>query len=349
MGHATSSGLPAPPVTPRPRAARTSDSAGAVSPRAAGSHCSSCWWRVHRRGHVRMGMRHHPGTHQPRLAQDQQARLLERRRRCACWNRTSCSWRRVRCVRRSVTSPRSRTAGRGSRHAAIVALTRVLGEPGGLRARGCSGWRTSWRTGPAARVLERTRSTLASTTTKRDLMTHSAVTFVISTRPQCRAVATGYGHYPAQEWTLRQRPLAVEITLDTEAWARSCGSSRSPYEGRIAACRRQRRGMRRAASAHCDAGGDPAGRARTVIAAAVAYETRRPCGAAPQVRVRSGMAHRRGSGGSRRLRTAPDTQNDQSHTTYPARWGKPSCSRWFRVMLEARLRTCRGASTSTTW
>ena len=68
--------------------------------------------------------------------------------------------------------------------------------------------------------------TLASTTTRRDLLTHvKAVTLRymdVSHQwqdqwpPATNTVLVG----PSQEQSLRQRPLAVEITLDTEDWGK---------------------------------------------------------------------------------------------------------------------------------
>jgi general secretion pathway protein J len=65
--------------------------------------------------------------------------------------------------------------------------------------------------------------TLASTTTKRDLMTHvKAVTlrYLDQAHQWQEQWPPGTATIRAQESTLRQRPLAVEITLDTEAWGK---------------------------------------------------------------------------------------------------------------------------------
>lgn len=65
--------------------------------------------------------------------------------------------------------------------------------------------------------------TLASTTTKRDLMTHvKAVTlrYLDQAHQWQEQWPPGTAAIRTQEWTLRQRPLAVEITLDTEGWGK---------------------------------------------------------------------------------------------------------------------------------
>jgi general secretion pathway protein J len=65
--------------------------------------------------------------------------------------------------------------------------------------------------------------TLASTTTKRDLMTHvKAVTlrYLDQAHQWQEQWPPGTAVIQRQEWTLRQRPLAVEITLDTEGWGK---------------------------------------------------------------------------------------------------------------------------------
>jgi general secretion pathway protein J len=65
--------------------------------------------------------------------------------------------------------------------------------------------------------------TLASTTTKRDLMTHvKALTlrYLDQAHQWQEQWPPGTAAIRTQEWTLRQRPLAVEITLDTEGWGK---------------------------------------------------------------------------------------------------------------------------------
>jgi general secretion pathway protein J len=65
--------------------------------------------------------------------------------------------------------------------------------------------------------------TLASTTMKRDLMTHvKAVTlrYLDQAHQWQEQWPPGTAAIRTQEWTLRQRPLAVEITLDTEGWGK---------------------------------------------------------------------------------------------------------------------------------
>jgi general secretion pathway protein J len=110
----------------------------------------------------------------------------------------------------------------------IVALTRAgWANPAGLQRPGLQRVAYFLENGTLRRenwsVLD---PTLASTTTRRDLLTHvKAVTFryldVNHTwqeqwPPTTSAVLLG----PSQELSLRQRPLAVEITLDTEDWGK---------------------------------------------------------------------------------------------------------------------------------
>ncbi len=65
--------------------------------------------------------------------------------------------------------------------------------------------------------------TLASTTAKRNLMTHvKAMTlrYLDQSHQWQEQWPPGTAVIQQQEWTLRQRPLAVEITLDTEDWGK---------------------------------------------------------------------------------------------------------------------------------
>jgi len=66
----------------------------------------------------------------------------------------------------------------------------------------------------------------------------------------------------AQESNLRLRPIAVEITLDTDDWAPSCASSRSPDEPAQPRAPSASRRPAQCTARHCAAGGDPAGGAR---------------------------------------------------------------------------------------
>jgi len=66
--------------------------------------------------------------------------------------------------------------------------------------------------------------TLTATTMKRDLLTHvKSVTFRymdVSRQWQTQWPPTGVSGATGQESTLRMRPIAVEITLDTEDWGK---------------------------------------------------------------------------------------------------------------------------------
>jgi general secretion pathway protein J len=66
--------------------------------------------------------------------------------------------------------------------------------------------------------------TLASTTIKRDLLTHVKAVTVrymdISRQWQVQWPGTGVAGAQGQEETLRTRPIAVEITLETEDWGK---------------------------------------------------------------------------------------------------------------------------------
>jgi len=107
----------------------------------------------------------------------------------------------------------------------IVALTRGgWANPAGLQRPGLQRVAYFLENGTLRReywnVLD---PTLASTTTKRDLMTHvKAVTlrFLDQAHQWQEQWPPGTATIRAQESTLRQRPLAVEITLDTEAWGK---------------------------------------------------------------------------------------------------------------------------------
>lgn len=107
----------------------------------------------------------------------------------------------------------------------IVALTRGgWANPAGLQRPGLQRVAYFLENGTLRReywnVLD---PTLASTTTKRDLMTHvKAVTlrYLDQSHQWQEQWPPGTATIRAQEWTLRQRPLAVEITLDTEAWGK---------------------------------------------------------------------------------------------------------------------------------
>jgi len=111
---------------------------------------------------------------------------------------------------------------------AIVAFTRAgWANPRGLQRTGLERVAYFFENGTLRRenwsVLD---PTLASTTTRRDLLTHvKAVTIRYMDvnhqwqeqwPPATNATLIGQ----AQETTLRSRPLAVEITLDTEDWGR---------------------------------------------------------------------------------------------------------------------------------
>jgi general secretion pathway protein J len=67
-------------------------------------------------------------------------------------------------------------------------------------------------------------ATLANTTIKRDIMTHLksvAVRYMdVSKQWQTQWPPTGVQGATGQELTLRQRPIAVEITLETEDWGK---------------------------------------------------------------------------------------------------------------------------------
>jgi general secretion pathway protein J len=107
----------------------------------------------------------------------------------------------------------------------IVALTRGgWANPAGLQRPGLQRVAYFLENGTLRReywnVLD---PTLASTTTKRDLMTHvKAVTlrYLDQAHQWQEQWPPGTAVIQRQEWTLRQRPLAVEITLDTEAWGK---------------------------------------------------------------------------------------------------------------------------------
>ena len=107
----------------------------------------------------------------------------------------------------------------------IVALTRGgWANPAGLQRPGLQRVAYFLENGTLRReywnVLD---PTLASTTTKRDLMTHvKAVTlrYLDQAHQWQEQWPPGTAAIRTQEWTLRQRPLAVEITLDTEAWGK---------------------------------------------------------------------------------------------------------------------------------
>jgi general secretion pathway protein J len=107
----------------------------------------------------------------------------------------------------------------------IVALTRGgWANPAGLQRPGLQRVAYFLENGTLRReywnVLD---PTLASTTTKRDLMTHvKAVTlrYLDQGHQWQEQWPPGTATIRAQESTLRQRPLAVEITLDTEAWGK---------------------------------------------------------------------------------------------------------------------------------
>jgi general secretion pathway protein J len=107
----------------------------------------------------------------------------------------------------------------------IVALTRGgWANPAGLQRPGLQRVAYFLENGTLRReywnVLD---PTLASTTTKRDLMTHvKAVTlrYLDQAHQWQEQWPPGTAAIRTQEWTLRQRPLAVEITLDTEGWGK---------------------------------------------------------------------------------------------------------------------------------
>ena len=107
----------------------------------------------------------------------------------------------------------------------IVALTRGgWANPAGLQRPGLQRVAYFLENGTLRReywnVLD---PTLASTTTKRDLMTHvKAVTlrYLDQAHQWQEQWPPGTAVIQKQEWTLRQRPLAVEITLDTEVWGK---------------------------------------------------------------------------------------------------------------------------------
>ena len=107
----------------------------------------------------------------------------------------------------------------------IVALTRGgWANPAGLQRPGLQRVAYFLENGTLRReywnVLD---PTLASTTTKRDLMTHvKAVTlrYLDVAHQWQEQWPPGTATIRAQEQILRQRPLAVEITLDTEAWGK---------------------------------------------------------------------------------------------------------------------------------
>ncbi len=107
----------------------------------------------------------------------------------------------------------------------IVALTRGgWANPAGLQRPGLQRVAYFLENGTLRReywnVLD---PTLASTTTKRDLMTHvKAVTlrYLDQAHQWQEQWPPGTAVIQRQEWTLRQRPLAVEITLDTEGWGK---------------------------------------------------------------------------------------------------------------------------------
>jgi len=107
----------------------------------------------------------------------------------------------------------------------IVALTRGgWANPAGLQRPGLQRVAYFLENGTLRReywnVLD---PTLASTTTKRDLMTHvKAVTlrYLDVAHQWQEQWPPGTATIRAQEQILRQRPLAVEITLDTEGWGK---------------------------------------------------------------------------------------------------------------------------------
>jgi general secretion pathway protein J len=107
----------------------------------------------------------------------------------------------------------------------IVALTRGgWANPAGLQRPGLQRVAYFLENGTLRReywnVLD---PTLASTTTKRDLMRHvKAVTlrYLDQAHQWQEQWPPGTAVIQRQEWTLRQRPLAVEITLDTEGWGK---------------------------------------------------------------------------------------------------------------------------------
>jgi general secretion pathway protein J len=107
----------------------------------------------------------------------------------------------------------------------IVALTRGgWANPAGLQRPGLQRVAYFLENGTLRReywnVLD---PTLASATTKRDLMTHvKAVTlrYLDQAHQWQEQWPPGTATIRAQESTLRQRPLAVEITLDTEGWGK---------------------------------------------------------------------------------------------------------------------------------
>jgi general secretion pathway protein J len=107
----------------------------------------------------------------------------------------------------------------------IVALTRGgWANPAGLQRPGLQRVAYFLENGTLRReywnVLD---PTLASTTTKRDLMAHvKAVTlrYLDQAHQWQEQWPPGTAAIRTQEWTLRQRPLAVEITLDTEGWGK---------------------------------------------------------------------------------------------------------------------------------
>ncbi|MBV8146016.1 MAG: type II secretion system minor pseudopilin GspJ [Gammaproteobacteria bacterium] len=128
-----------------------------------------------------------------------------------------------------VTSTQSSlSAGVSSAPLPIVALTRNgWANPAGLQRTGLQRVAYYLENGTLRRenwnVLD---PTLASTTTRRDLLTHVksvTIRFLDVNRawqdqwpPATNAVLIGQ----SQELSLRQRPLAVEITLDTEDWGK---------------------------------------------------------------------------------------------------------------------------------
>jgi general secretion pathway protein J len=107
----------------------------------------------------------------------------------------------------------------------IVALTRGgWANPAGLQRPGLQRVAYFLENGTLRReywnVLD---PTLASMTTKRDLMTHvKAVTlrYLDQAHKWQEQWPPGTAIIRAQEQILRQRPLAVEITLDTEGWGK---------------------------------------------------------------------------------------------------------------------------------
>ena len=107
----------------------------------------------------------------------------------------------------------------------IVALTRGgWANPAGLQRPGLQRVAYFLENGTLRReywnVLD---PTLTSTTSKRNLMTHvKAMTlrYLDQSHQWQEQWPPGSAVIQKQEWTLRQRPLAVEITLDTDDWGR---------------------------------------------------------------------------------------------------------------------------------